>query len=312
MNKAIALIITLFVGGALMIYSASRTLALLQMTLPAGQTDMAFLALAAFDGGLVAWTLTFMAGASGAYQRGIALLMIIICLAGVIVGFGADSILGALNGGIVSAGAVDGSFGLTVVLATVAIIAANIAAVTAFHVLSPENRRRMQEETFSDHIEAAAFQKSNEAIPMLAAQLAEQLTASRMDRLHAKYQTMIANDERATTTTKRADVLAARPVRRVVSSPVATLPEEPSTLDRIKSRLSEAIAPSAPEVVTLASDGVSVRVPAGEGVPDPKLAARYERLMTEEDTENAETTEEVIERVTGKPAPKARRRAATK
>lgn len=32
-----------------------------------------------------------MFGASGAYQRGIALLMIIICLAGVIVGFGADS-----------------------------------------------------------------------------------------------------------------------------------------------------------------------------------------------------------------------------
>jgi hypothetical protein len=85
-----------------MIYSASRTLALLQLTLPAGQGDMAFLALAAFDGGLVAWVLTFMFGASGAYQRGISALMIIVCLAGVIVGFGADSILGALNGGIVA------------------------------------------------------------------------------------------------------------------------------------------------------------------------------------------------------------------
>lgn len=100
------------------------------------------------------------------------------------------------------------------VLATVAIIVANIAA-TAFHVLSPENRRRMQEETFSDHIEAAGFQKSNDAIPMLAAQLAEQLTASRMAGLNAKYQAMIANDDHATATTKRADVLTARPVRRV-------------------------------------------------------------------------------------------------
>ena len=274
MNKAIAMIITLFVGGALMIYSASRTLALLQMTLPTGQGDMAFLALAAFDGGLVAWVLTFMFGASGAYQRGIALLMIIICLAGVIVGFGADSILGALNGGIVNAGAVDSSFGLTVVLATVAIIAANIAAVTAFHVLSPENRRRMQEETFSDHIEAAAFQKSNEAIPMLAAQLAEQLTASRMAGLNAKYQAMIANDERATPTTKRADVLTARPVRRVVSSPVATLPEEPSTLDRIKTRLSDAIAPSTPEVVTMASDSPSEVTTPEVASPAPKVRRR--------------------------------------
>jgi hypothetical protein len=275
MNKAIALIITLFVGGALMIYSASRTLALLQLTLPTGQGDMAFLALAAFDGGLVAWVLTFMFGASGAWQRGIAALMIIICLVGVVVGFGADSILGALNGGIVAKGAVDGNFGLTVVLATVAIIALNIAAVTAFHVLSPENRRRMQEETFSDHIEAAAFQKSNEAIPQLAAQLAAQLTESRMARLNAKYQSMIATDERAGFTTRRAEVIAARPVRRV-----AAATDEPSPLDKIKSRLSEAISPKPGGVATLASDGLPLAshvVPAlpTEDVPaHPKVRRR--------------------------------------
>ena len=264
MNKAIALMITLFVGGALMIYSASRTLALLQMTLPAGQADMAFLALAAFDGGLFGWTLTFMFGAEGAYQRGIALLMIIVCLLGVVVGFGADSILGALNGGIVNTDAVDGSFGLTVVLATVAIIALNIAAVTFFHVLSPANRRRMQAEHFSDTIEAAAFQKSNEAIPQLAAQLAEQLTASRMAGLNAKYQAMIANDERATPTTKRADVLTARPVRRVVAQ------SQPSALDSIKARLSEAIAPASGEVATLASDS-PIEVTTPEVEPAPKV-----------------------------------------
>ena len=206
MNKAIALIITLAVGGALMIYSASRTLALLQMTLPAGQTDMAFLALAAFDGGLIAWLLTFMFGAEGAWQRGIAALMIVVCLAGVIVGFGADSVIGALNGGIVAKGAIDSSFGLTVVLATVAIIALNIAAVTAFHVMSPGNRRHMQEESFSDKIEEAAFAKSNEAIPQLAAQLAAQLTESRMSRLNAKYQTLIVNEQRALPGTRSAGV----------------------------------------------------------------------------------------------------------
>ena len=248
MNKAIAMIVTLAIGVTLMIYSASRTLALLQLTLPVGQRDMAFLALAAFDGGLVAWVLTFMFGASGAYQRGISALMIIVCLVGVIVGFGADSILGALNGGIVAKSAVDGNFGLTVVLATVAIIALNIAAVTAFHVLSPENRRRMQEETFSDHIEAAAFQKSNEAIPQLAAQLAAELTASRMARLNAKYQTLIAAEQHALPApraTHPAAVIASRPVRRV--SPAAVP-------DWTTSRLGAANAPDAGEAATLASE----------------------------------------------------------
>ena len=248
MNKAIAMMVTLAIGVTLMIYSASRTLALLQLTLPVGQRDMAFLALAAFDGGLVGWTLTFMFGSEGAWQRAISAMMIVICLAGVIVGFGADSLLGALHGGIVSAGALDGSFGLTVVLATVAIIAANIAATVAFHVLSPSNRRHMQEESFSDHIEAAAFQKSNEAIPQLAAQLAAELTASRMARLNAKYQTLIAAEQRALPApraTHPAAGLASRPVRRV--SPAAAP-------DWITSRLSAAGAPDAGRVATFASE----------------------------------------------------------
>lgn len=260
MNKAIALIVTLFVGGALMIYSASRTLALLQMTLPAGQTDMAFLALAAFDGGLIAWLLTFMFGAEGAWQRGIAALMIVVCLIGVIVGFGADSIIGALNGGIVAKGAVDSSFGLTVVLATVAIIALNIAAVTAFHVMSPSNRRRMQEETFSDRIEEAAFKKSNEAIPQLAAELAEQLTASRMAGLNAKYQAMIHQG--------RAAALPA-PTRATSETKDA----KPTPLDKIKQRLS---ADPAPAMSTLASE--SPEVLAGDepaaAAPAPKVTQR--------------------------------------
>lgn len=207
MNKAISLILTLIVGLALMIYSASRTLALLQMTLPAGQKEMAILALAAFDGGLIAWSLTFMFGAEGAWQRGIALIMIVVSLLGVVVGFGADSILGAVSGGVVDAAQIGKEFGLAVVLATVAIIASNIAAVTFFHVLSPANRRHMQEESFSDHIEAAAFAKSNEAIPMLAARLAQDLTDSRMARLSAKYQALIASDQRALPDTARANVV---------------------------------------------------------------------------------------------------------
>ena len=58
MKKAIASIFTLAVAGLLMIYSATRTVDLLSKTLPPGQEALAFLALAAFDGGLIAWLLT--------------------------------------------------------------------------------------------------------------------------------------------------------------------------------------------------------------------------------------------------------------
>lgn len=197
MKKAIALILGLLIGGGLMIYSASRTVDLLQMTLPTGQKDMAYLALLAFDGGLVAWALVFMFGAEGAWQRAIAGLMTVVCLVGVLVGFGADQILGARTGGLIDPARISNDFGLTATLATVGIIAANIAAIVFFHIMSPENKRRMQEENFKSQIEDAAETKSNEQIPALAAALAVQITQSRMARLNSLYQNMIAEEYRA-------------------------------------------------------------------------------------------------------------------
>jgi hypothetical protein len=277
MNKAIALIITLAVGGTLMIYSASRTLALLQMTLPAGQTDMAFLALAAFDGGLIAWVLTFMFGAEGAWQRGISALMIFICLIGVVVGFGADSVIGAVSGGIVGKSTIDSSFGLTVVLATVAIIALNIAAVTAFHVMSPTNRRHMQEESFSDHIEEAAFKKSNEAIPQLAAQLAQELTASRMARLNAKYQNMIV--------TEQAALPEPVPVEEMPSAAPSRMDAIQQRMDSVKRRLSDTLAPKTETMRTMAADAP----PTVSAEYSPEQLAEYAQFERDLGNPNSES-----------------------
>lgn len=195
MKGWLAAILLLLVTGGLMIYSASRTVNLLQMTLPEGQKDLAFLALLAFDGGVVAWLLVFMFGASGGAQRAIAGLLTVVSLIGVVVGFGADQVLGAQLGGVVRASDIPPGFGLTVVLATVGIIAAHIAATVFFHLLSPGNRRRMQEEGFNDRIEQAAMHKSEEAIEHLAADLSERITAARMARLTAVFESRIVEDE---------------------------------------------------------------------------------------------------------------------
>ncbi len=240
MKKAIALILTLSVAGGLMIYSASRTLDLLQSTLPPGQKDMAYLALLAFDGGLIAWTLTFMFGATGAWQRGISMLMIVVSLTGVCIGFGADSLLGASGGGVFDRSLLGSDFGLTATIATVAIIALNIAAVTMFHVMSLENQRRMQTESFNDTIEKAAEQKSNQAIPQLAAALATQLTATRMATLEAEYQNRIAADWESA----QRYLPAAKAVIDQQPQQATTKPE--SWIDAAKRRLSQQPASTPP------------------------------------------------------------------
>lgn len=202
MKRVFALTLCLIVGGGLMFYSASRTAALLQVTLPAGQKEMAYLALLAFDGGLIAWTLLFMFGAEGAHQRAISGMMILVSLVGVIFGFGADSILGAQAGGLINAENVPDGFGMIAVLLTVGIIAANIASVTFFHVFSLENRQNMRNESFKETIEEAADKKSRTRINDLAADLGEEMAESRMYQLKAYYRNAIATElKKATTAT---------------------------------------------------------------------------------------------------------------
>ena len=249
MKKAIALILTLFVAGALMIYSASRTVNLLQMTLPEGQKDMAYLALLAFDGALIAWTLVFMFGAEGGFQRAIAGIMIVVSLTGVIVGFGADQLLNATTGGLFDKTLLGNNFGMTATLITVGIIAANIAATVFFHVMSPENRRRMQEEGFKEQVESAAEAKSNEQIPHLAAALAISMTESRMARLNALYQNRIAAEY---------STLGLPAAKQTINQPAATTHPAPSAMDSIKQRLDAALhpepQPAAQPMATMASD----------------------------------------------------------
>ncbi len=185
MFKRVASLIVLVVAGGLMIYSASRTLALLQMTLPSGQKDVAFLALLAFDGGLIAWLLTFMFGAEGAWQRAIAGVMVVVDLVGVVIGFGADSLIGASANGMVKLGE---GIALTAILLTTGIIAANIAATVFFHMLSPENRRRMTSEAAKDRIEQASLKAIEQEANALAAQLAPVIAAAWVRDMQAEYE----------------------------------------------------------------------------------------------------------------------------
>lgn len=185
MKKAIALLLVGLVGLGLMGYSASRTLALLQMVLPAGQKDLGVLGLLAFDGGLVCWSLTFMWGARGSWQRGISFVMIVVCLAGSIIGFAGDTLLNAQSSGMISNITQEASF--SILIATVGIIAANIAAVVFFHILSPENQKQMAEEAARDKIEEATIKRMATDADNIAGEVVPSLSEAWKKQMRSRY-----------------------------------------------------------------------------------------------------------------------------
>jgi 4-amino-4-deoxy-L-arabinose transferase-like glycosyltransferase len=183
MGKKLASYLVLLVAGALMIYSGARTFDLLSQTLPKGQEVLAFLALLAFDGGLIAWLCVFMFGAQGGAQRAIAMLMIVVSLLGIVIGFGGDTLMVASRNGLIE----DVNIGMTALILTTIIIAANIAAVTFYHVLSPENQRRMAEESARSEIEEAALGSIKSQAQQLAQELAPTVAAAWVQDMRAHY-----------------------------------------------------------------------------------------------------------------------------
>lgn len=184
-QKAIAVALLTILGGALLIYSGSRTVHLIELTLPDDQKALAYFGLAAFDGGLVLWTLYALWGARGAWQRGISAIMIAVSLVGVVIAFGADTFVGAGQRGLVAEldpGTISG-----IMLAVVAVIAVNIAAVTACHYTDPDALRQAAEESARDKILAAELRQIAENADALAADLAPVRAASWRQSMQAEH-----------------------------------------------------------------------------------------------------------------------------
>jgi len=178
--------IMLFVlGAALLGYTASRTLSFIELTLPDDKILLGYLALAAFDGGLIVWTLLYMWNAASHVQRGIALGMIGVSIVGVCIGFIADTLVQSGRNGI--AVKVDNATIQTALWVTVIIIALNIIASFAYHLTSPSHHERVQEQELRATIEAAARKQVSKNAEVLAEQLAPRMAADTVRRMQTKY-----------------------------------------------------------------------------------------------------------------------------
>lgn len=185
MKHRLALILLTAMGLTLLGYTALRTLDLIQLTLAASQQTIGYLALVAFDGGLIGWTLFLLHGAQGAWQRAISALMIVVSLAGVVLGFTADTLYQAAARGTLLS--VDARLIETAVYGMAAIIGLNIAAVTATHLTDPAARRAQAEEEAQDKITDAAITAISKNADALAAELAPKLGEDWLADMRARF-----------------------------------------------------------------------------------------------------------------------------
>ncbi len=174
MAKSLTFILVALMALALMLFTASRTLDLLQLLLPANQSVFAYLGLVAFDGGLFGWSLWFAYGARGQYQRAIALLMVIVSLVAIGITTIGDLVISAAAKGLVNA--LSEQQRLAILLGVGAIVFLNVAAFFLTHITEPERLRAMATENAKDMIHAETLRQIHQAAPIVASQVAPNLT----------------------------------------------------------------------------------------------------------------------------------------
>jgi hypothetical protein len=195
-------------------YTGSRTVHLVQTTLPADAHVLGYLALFALDGGIVIWCLMFLYGARGNWQRGIALLMVLVDFTGVVVTMAADTQIQASKNGVVGNVGQDLSNGA--IWFVIIIIALNVAGVIFTHLTDPDHLKMQAEEEARGKIEAAAIRQISLNADVLAAKLAPVLGTEWVNDMTAQY-TARDQHNKQTIEGKKPKILATKPARNVAS-----------------------------------------------------------------------------------------------
>lgn len=220
MFKKIGVLLVTLLGAALLVYSATRTLHFIQLTLPEDSKILAYFGLAALDGGLVAWMLSYLYGSRGSWQRAISMLMVCVDAVGVVAMFTLDTLY--------SAGLAGMTEGLTAsqihnaILALSAIIGVNIIATIAHHLTEPDKLREQAEEEAFSKVEDATLKQISKNADALAAQLAPTMAEDWMTQTKARYLSYVGTGKRPTIDATAQDVK--KPV-------IPILEQDPKPLD---------------------------------------------------------------------------------
>ncbi len=186
--SGIAKVLFYVISGALLIYAASRSLDFITATLPPDQRIVGYLGLAATSGGMIAWLLLFLYSAEGIGQRVTSGIMTVLCMIGEFGLFTMDTLYQAGESGMTNKLTPDEI--KLVVLALSALIAVNILATVLYHLMNPENIKRMRESSVRDQLEAKTLKEIEERGDELARKLAPQLASQWADEFENRFADM--------------------------------------------------------------------------------------------------------------------------
>jgi hypothetical protein len=193
MIKKIGSLLVTVLGLLLLVYSATRSLDFITLTLPADRQILAYFGLAALDGGLVCWLLAYMYGCKGGWQRAIALLMVVIDLVGAVSMFTLDTLYNTGKAGMTAQLSTQDI--QTAVLALSGVVALNIASTIAHHLLDPDKLREHAEQEAFSKVEERALAQITKDAESLAAELTPIMASDWIANARARY--MMAIGKRA-------------------------------------------------------------------------------------------------------------------
>jgi hypothetical protein len=185
MFKKIGQLIATVLGLVLLVYSATRSLDFIGLTLPADRQILAWFGLAALDGGLIAWLLAYLYGSRGGWQRAIALIMVLIDLLGAVAMFTLDTLYQTGKSGMTQALTPDEI--QAAVLALSGVIALNIAATVAHHLTDVDKLKEQAEEEAFAKVEDKTLKQITDNAEQLAAEVAPILAADWVQNTRARY-----------------------------------------------------------------------------------------------------------------------------
>lgn len=156
-------------------YAASRSLDFIQSTLPPNQKVIGFLGLFATEGGSIIWLVVFLKEASGLPQKAISVLIAIVDMLGSIGLFTFDTLYRSGQNGAIASLTPDDI--RNVILGLSGLIGLNLISAFAFHLMNPENMRKMREDLAHDAVQASLLKQIEDEAEHMAQQMTPLLFA---------------------------------------------------------------------------------------------------------------------------------------
>lgn len=178
-----ARVVMILVMVALFGFTVTRSTHLLQGLLPPSEWYIAYLGLAAFDGGLIAWGLFLMFGARGSGQRAICFTMIVICLLGITLMLVGDFWFISSAAGQLPQ--LSERKRILLIMTIALIISAHIIAKTWSLFLSPDAVKRWKLQDAEDKVMEEGFSALDRAAPHAARESGAPLAYSMLNDLYA-------------------------------------------------------------------------------------------------------------------------------